>query len=659
MCSVQWLRRGAFAPQAPFHSPMRSKTIDPTLSSVHDALQILTVDDLKAILQLLSTGSKSTRKADLIEAIESELAGERLKSLWDRLDETQQAAVAEAIYSPEGRHDAAQFHAKYDASPAFRCKQGYRDLPTLLALLFYPDGQYRGSYAVPQDLIPRLQAFVARPAALSIDALEELPECYERIDQMREWQQGDPGRTVISPRGIYVMPTQKPTVKTSVCRIPIERRNTEQDALSEVLIVLRLADQGKLAVSDKTALPGAATLRELGAVLSQGDFYPPEEKTERWEQAIGPIKAYAWALLLQAAGFAELRGKKLALTKLGQDALAKPAADGLRMVSQRWLKSRLFDEFNRVDAIKGQTGKGKRDMTAPVGRRAVVLSALLQCPPGSWVELAKFSRYMQATGLDFQITRNPWHLYISEPQYGSLGYSGSHDWKILQQRYLTCLLFEYAATLGWIDLAYIDPREMSRDYRDLWGTDELTFLSRYDGLLYFRINPLGAYCLGLAESYLPNRPETRARLRVMPSMHVSVVSGMVSTEEALFLDTWAEQTTDSLWRLDRAKILEAIERGQHIDALRDFLAERDEQGLPETVHGFLTQIARHSTALKNTGAALLIECADEALAERIASDAQTKALCQRVGPRHLAVRPNMEDRFRRATRALGYGLPRT
>jgi len=38
-------------------------------------------------------------------------------------------------------------------------------------------------------------------------------------------------------------------------------------------------------------------------------------------------------------------------------------------------------------------------------------------------------------------------------------------------------------------------------HSDLWGTDELSFFSRYDGLMYFRINPLGAYCLGMASAY--------------------------------------------------------------------------------------------------------------------------------------------------------------
>ena len=36
-------------------------------------------------------------------------------------------------------------------------------------------------------------------------------------------------------------------------------------------------------------------------------------------------------------------------------------------------------------------------------------------------------------------------------------------------RYLLCLLLEYAATLGLIDVAYTDPDEARPDFRHMWG----------------------------------------------------------------------------------------------------------------------------------------------------------------------------------------------
>lgn len=53
----------------------------------------------------------------------------------------------------------------------------------------------------------------------------------------------------------------------------------------------------------------------------------------------------------------------------------------------------------------------------------------------------------------WSMTNDPWKLYICERQYGSLGYAGFHEWNILQLRYILCFLFEYAATLGLIDIA--------------------------------------------------------------------------------------------------------------------------------------------------------------------------------------------------------------
>jgi hypothetical protein len=101
---------------------------------------------------------------------------------------------------------------------------------------------------------------------------------------------------------------------------------------------------------------------------------------------------------------------------------------------------------------------------------------------------------MQATGNDFAVTRNAWELYICEQQYGSLGYDRGA--RILNERYLLSLLLEYAATLGMIDVALIPPAGARRDFRGLWGTDELPFFSRYDGLMYFRLTPVGESPLG-------------------------------------------------------------------------------------------------------------------------------------------------------------------
>src|SRR6202030_3896469 len=105
----------------------------------------------------------------------------------------------------------------------------------------------------------------------------------------------------------------------------------------------------------------------------------------------------------------------------------------LSAVWNKWLKSSLFDEFSRVDVIKGQKSKG-RVMTAVAPRRAAITEILRLCPVGAWVDVGDFSGFMQATGHTFDVTHDPWKLYISDPQYGSLGHDGFPSWAILQFR---------------------------------------------------------------------------------------------------------------------------------------------------------------------------------------------------------------------------------
>ncbi|MCB1795892.1 MAG: helicase-associated domain-containing protein, partial [Candidatus Competibacteraceae bacterium] len=267
---------------------------------------------------------------------------------------------------------------------------------------------------------------------------------------------------------------------------------------------------------------------------------------------------------------------------------------------------------------------------------------------------------MRSTGADFEVTRDPWNLYIAESGYGSLGYEGFHDWKILQARYALCLLFEYAATLGLLDVAYIPPHDARPDYRGNWGTDDLPFLSRYDGLLYFRINPLGAYCLGLADRYQPVAPEVSSTpvLRVLPNLEIVAIGTSLEPADTMLLDSYAAKTSDAVWKLDQARLLEALEEGHDITVLAELLVSLGGQPLPETVERFLEDMTRRARSLKTTGTARLVECADAVLATLIANDSRTKPFCLLAGERYLAVATESEARFRGALRKLGYSLPK-
>jgi hypothetical protein len=267
---------------------------------------------------------------------------------------------------------------------------------------------------------------------------------------------------------------------------PVLVRWTAPDALSNLVAVLELAADGQVRCSAAARQPTAATVKMIADVLVAGDFYDSGE----------PISAFAWPLLLRVGGLVRLTGTRLELTPRGRATLDRPSYEALGTLWDRWLASVSQDELARVDAIKGQRKPGT--LTSAVTRRAAVAAALASLDPGAWTGTGKLLASLRAQRPPLVAARSLralWRLYVIDSYYGSLGHAGPRAWDIVEGRYALCVLFEYAATVGLLDVAYADPRGARDDYRGLWGAGQLDCLSRYDGLAAVRVNELGAAVL--------------------------------------------------------------------------------------------------------------------------------------------------------------------
>lgn len=602
------------------------------------ALASLAAEELRDMVKGLAVPTpRPTRKAEMAASVARRLSDGPLRQYWDGLDAIEQMAVREVLYGRVHGIDWQLFEAKHGAPPP-GLVQGHHGLPFPLCCFLYRQGRRHENLPiiVPAEVAERLLEFVPPPPEAALAVVAELPATVER----RRYPTGPADKT------------------QAFDTVALERRDMERVAMRDLPAMLRLVDLGRVAVSAKTRRPSAAAVQRIAGELDGGDFFGPSEPQGRAKPPSGPIRAFAWPWLLQAGKLATVHGSKLALTKAGHAALGAPGAETLRRLWQHWVDNSILDEFSRVDAIKGQQrGRGRHAMVAPSHRRPVIEDALTECPVGAWVGFNEFSRFMRASDLVFDVTRNPWRLYLTDPNYGSLGYDGHHGWNILQDRYLLCVLFEYAATLGLIDVAYTHPAGARPDFSHMWGADDLDYLSRYDGLAYFRLTPLGAYCLELTRDYEPAVAARCTPVSVLPSLLVRA-SAPLTAEERLVLETFANEEADGVWRLARDKTLMAVESGHKVEELRAFLAARDEQPLPELVDGFLRNAERGAHALKASGTALLIECADEEVAARLVADERTSKLCLRAGKKHLVVRTKAVTAFRKAVRELGFVMPR-
>ena len=597
-----------------------------TMTSLHDILWNLRNDDLSYRLKLLEIKLKQPRKAELIDALKTAYAGNGLEAIWKSLSRLEQAAIAEACYAPDLAYDASRIRAKYGDVPLF-CKRpederSYRSYSwnskdaTRLNLLFYIPRDSR-ERIVPSDLASRLREFVPKPEALSVSTLD----------------------APVAETGLFV-------------------RETEHESLVDVMALLRLAESGKMRISAKTGNVSKAVCGAMLECLGNGDFFPGElayrEGKQSYEQEIGPIKPTAWARLLEVGRYVTQSGSRSKLTPAGIKALSRAPHEIIEHLWEKWLTNAKYDEFNRIDDIKGQRSKGH--MTAKPPRRSAIVEALSDCPENQWIAVDKFSEYMLGAGHEFDVSRDLWKLYLCDRQYGSLGYDGFGGWNIVQFRYLLCFLFEYAATLGLIDIAYVHPRDGLNDFCGQWGADDLGWLSRYDGLRAFRITNLGAYCLGLTSDYKPSQLKSSLALRVLPSLRIELLSGTLSPAEKLQIETWAESISQGIWQLEASRALEAVERGQSVEDFTEFLQRCDDQPLPETVIGFLKASQSDGQAVRNRGEAQFFDCRDAGTATIICAQRELQGQCFRCGETLLAVPESHVTKFRKVVRSLGLGI---
>jgi hypothetical protein len=568
------------------------------MPDLHYYLWAMRVDELSKLMKTLNPTATATLKAALIEEIKKAYEGPGLKRLWHTLDETDQYIVAEAIHSPHLEHNAKLSEAKYG-----------RKAGTGTQLFIY-------SHRVPEDLAMHLLEFVPQPPSAAV--------------------------RVIDP------PEQDEDMSV---------RCTEVDALAEVLALLRLADLGHLRYGEATGIPSKSSTQDLRAVMPAGDWYPPEiayhENKSRLDQEIGSIKPVGWTRLLSAGGLITMKGQKSALTPTGRKFSQMSPWLIVRHLWERWLLTKDYDEFNRMDAIKGQSINGA--LSGRVERRKAVVEALGHCPEGQWVEFDAFSDFMVAAAHHFDVSLDPWKLYISDRQYGNLGHAGFHDWEILQDRYLLCFIMEYAATLGLLDIAYTEP-DGERTMGDLWGVDDFRWLSRYDGLQAFRLTALGSYCIkGGQETFQPSKSSPTASLSVLLSLIIKA-DGMLSPAELIVIDTWAEAVEPGTWRADPARALVAVEAGRDPAEFATFLQERDSQPLPPTMHSFLRAAAENGNALKRQGDAVLFQCRDAATSAMLAAHKDLAKLCYRAGETAVCVPEKHLPAFRKSVRAMGLGI---
>lgn len=600
-----------------------------------------TSDDLNMFLKLcasvLGKREQPTRKIERVQLLVSTLQDpQSVRQLWMALDELARKAVA-AAYHNEGEFHADAFVAQYGALPPRPKSSSWHYYPEPILLdLFIQQGR------IPPELMPLLAKLVPPPERFQVRGAQ-------RLDPVIDLGGGE--------------------------QIELRIVETEQTGWHDLLLLLQLVDQRALkfgAAGEKLAPDSLPALLDQ---LLQGDFLSPADLASEWERpkavraASGKadarrkvddtIRPFGLTVFARGAGLIETDGLAR-LTDRGRDFLKNQDPDSLLEAFETWTKRSAFDEITRIEAIKGFKSRGLQ-LTSPAMRRERIVEALSWCPAGLWIDIAEFYRGLKVWRFDFEIEQGGIEkLYVGN-RYRSDAYyeawaAESDMWLLINGLYIKAVLWEYLASIGALDLAYLPPGEVSIEATPYFDYDG-PYYSRYDGLLCFRINPLGAYLFGQAGEYTAVRIEAAPLLRLDAGRLVTVTDpARLTPMLKAQLEQFAAPETEFAFRLDTERLLLTLEQGADLEATRDFLARNSGGALPVEVKRWLDEMRDASEAFTVDKPMLRIRAASEELVQMVLADAELGKFSQALGNRALLIPASRQSRFRSRLRQLGYGL---
>lgn len=604
-------------------------------------------DELKCFCRALIEEKIPIRKPEMSEALANYLLDGGARSCFDQFSEIEKLAVGEALHSEDG-YVPEKFEAMYGDTVNFGKYSSYNANPKITRLFFsYQSG---GGYKVTSHLQEVLLKFVPKPKKARLAVSETLPEKYQRQTTEYELDDDDPGLFIHTRGQVLKYSTRAPkSKKTVIAEFEIETVERLEAAQSELFSMLQMIQQGKVAVSDKTNKPSPDMMWKILRAIG-GDYYQSDDL--KLLEQIGYIRPFAWIQLLLQAYLVEKKGKYLTLTYSGKQTFSRPVHEVVSEIWRAWQASN-FDEFSRIDSIKAKGKDGKLAITNAKKRRECVTKTLQDCPVGKWIKFEDFSKYLKASGNLFEVTYDPRSLYVGYCPVSTLEYRGVSIWEIVDESYIRCVLLEYAATLGLIDVAVVSPHAVRKAPAISLDLDDI--LSRYDGLLYFRLTPLGAYCLGKTKTFVRPKAKYETKLQVLANMRINLVEGKLPPDCLAMIESFAEPIAENAWEISQTRCLEACENNLSVESFRNVLERFDDQPLPDKVEAFLAKIAKNADATMVMSTATVFYCKSKEIAEAIASHPQTKKLCQKTDHDYLVVYDNDLKAFHKALHILGYG----
>ncbi|MEL6864767.1 MAG: hypothetical protein AAFP19_10120 [Bacteroidota bacterium] len=217
----------------------------------------------------------------------------------------------------------------------------------------------------------------------------------------------------------------------------------------------------------------------------------------------------------------------------------------------------------------------------------------------------------------------------------------------IYQPYLKGMLFNFAA-FGLLDLAYDAP--------DVSCLGE-SYFSPYDGLRYFRINPLGAYIFGRSKTYSP-RVALHQTNYTLSASSLMLISETYDRNVAQLAEPFMEQVAPNRFRTSAEIFLKGCKNQQELKQKIQLFKKTILAELPTNWTTFFESLEQKINPLKPINQVRVFQIPEENkdLLQLIIRDPILKKLVYKAEDFHLLVLKKNYPNFRKRLQAFGYLL---
>ena len=373
--------------------------------------------------------------------------------------------------------------------------------------------------------------------------------------------------------------------------------STRESRTNDFANIVRFCNSNKLPLTKKGILskPSALKLKNFcGYMDYSADI---NEKPEDAKSTDGLLVTYPLTVLCNICGLLNVAegefvpgGKSLTLIDLPHEQLVKKLFDA-------YLSSKSFDE---IDVIKGLRSKRGHH---PYDARKNLTEELKICPAGQFMLTKEFERYLRLGNKEF--ARKERRLIVGTGYYAS---NDGIDWEQYEHPLIYTILVFFGA-LGIVDIVW---GEGVHGYSDSGRRIPVAF----------RVNPLGAYVLGLESSYAaPIQPKEKIEggFTVLPDYTIIIPESAKRLKHEIYFEklfTKVSVTGEaSIYKLDFETIARATESGVSAADLRKYLTAADKP-VPENVLRALADWKKQVGRIRIRHVTIL-ECDDNALLEEV------------------------------------------